>query len=169
MELLNKTEQWLANLYRGAPKLSSGSKKSIVGIWPIVALIFGVLQLLAVIELWHLGHEVTRVANLVNSFGAYYATNVAVHLNVFYWLSMIVVAADGIILLAAYPALRRQQKSGWNLLFYASLLNLVYGVFSAFNNYGGVASLILQVIVSAIVLYFLFQIRDQYSSVKAPR
>lgn len=73
---------------------------------------------------------------------------------------------DGVILLAAFPRLRVLGKDGWNLLFYGALLNLVYGVFSAFNNYGNVASLIWQVIVTGVILYFLFQIRDQYSAAK---
>ena len=135
--------------------------------WPIVALIFGILQLIAVYELWHWGHRINQVANLVSSLSQYTGgVNLAVHLNVFYWLSLIVLAIDGVILLLAYPGLKAHQKSGWNLLFYASLLNLVYGVLSAFNNYGGAGSLALQVIVSAIVLYFLFQIRDQYRGAK---
>ena len=56
---------------------------------------------------------------------------------------------------------------GWNLLFYGALLNAVYGVFSAFNDYGGAGSLIIQLVVSAIVLYFLFAIRDQYSGARS--
>ena len=168
MELLTKLEQWLAGVYKAAPKLSTSAKKSITEIWPIVALVFGVLQILAAVELWHLGHQVNQVANLVNSLSQYYG-GTTLHLNAFYWLSLVIVALDGVLLLWAYPALKRRQKSGWNLLFYASLLNLLYGIFSAFNNYGGVSSLLLQIIVSAVVLYFLFQIRDQYSSIKAPK
>jgi len=105
------------------------------------------------------------VANIVNSLTPYGA-NLVVHLNIFYWLSLIVVAAEGVILLLAYPGLKKHAKAGWDWLFYAAILNLVYGVFSAFNNYGGAGSLVIQVIVSAIILYFLFQIRDQYTGAK---
>jgi hypothetical protein len=165
MDVLNKLETWLAGVYKGAPKLSPSAKKSITGVWPIVALIFGILQLLAAYELWHWGHQVNQVANIVNSLTPYGA-NLVVHLNIFYWLSLIVVAAEGVILLLAYPGLKKHAKAGWDWLFYAAILNLVYGVFSAFNNYGGAGSLVIQVIVSAIILYFLFQIRDQYTGAK---
>ncbi|MGA3150112.1 MAG: hypothetical protein ABSD10_00630 [Candidatus Saccharimonadales bacterium] len=167
MDTLNKLENWLASVYKGTPKLRSESKKSIVNLWPVVALVLGALQLIAAYELWHWGHRVNQVANLVNSITQYYGgSNLGVHLNAFYWASLVAVLIDGVILLAAYSGLKKRQKSGWNLLFYGTLLNLVYGVFSAFNNYGGVGSLILQIIVSAIVFYFLFQIRDQYTGAK---
>jgi len=165
--MLNSLETWLAGVYKGAPKLNPNAKKSIVNIWPWVALVFGVLQLLAAMELWHWGHTVN---NLVNTLNTYYGSNLGVHvnnLNVFYWISLVVLVVDAVILLMAFPKLRVHAKGGWNLLFYGALLNLVYGVFSAFNNYGGFGSLVLQVIVTAVVLYFLFQIRDQYSSSKA--
>src|SRR5664279_1148975 len=104
MDILNKLETWLAGVYKGAPKLSQSAKKSITGVWPIVALVFGVLQLFAAYELWHWGHQVNQVANLVNSFAQYTgATNLAVHLNVFYWLSLVVLAVEGVVLLMAYP------------------------------------------------------------------
>jgi len=168
MDILNKLEAWMAGVYKGAPKLSQSAKKSIIGVWPVVALVLGVLQLFAAYELWHWGHQVNQVANLVNSFAQYTgATNLVVHLNVFYWLSLVVLVVEGVILLMAYPGLKKRVKSGWNFLFYGAILNLVYGVFSAFNNYGGAGSLVMQVIVSAIVLYFLFQIRDQYTGAKS--
>ena len=164
--MLDSLETWLAGVYKSAPKLSSGSKKSIVGIWPWVALVFGILQLWAALELWRWGHTVN---NLVNSLNNFYGTNVGgvTHLNIFYWISLIVLVIDALILLAAFPKLRAHKLDGWKLLFYGAVLNFVYGVFSAFNNYGGVSSLVLQVIVTAVVLYFLFQIRDQYHGTKS--
>lgn len=160
MELLNKLEDTLAGWYKNAPKLSDASKKSIVGFWPVVALVFGILQLLAAWGLWHWGHLANNVVNLANS---YLGTNYGIHhLNIFYWLSFLVLLADAVLLLMAYPGLQKRLKSGWNFLFYGALLNAVYGIVSAFNNYGGSSSLVLQLIVSAVVLYFLFQIRDQY-------
>lgn len=162
--MLSNLETWLAGVYKGTPKLSPGAKKSIVSIWPWVALVFGVLQLWAALALWRWGHDVNRAIDTLNS---YLGTSLGVHhLNVFYWISLIVLVADGLILLMAFPKLRVNAKAGWDLLFYGALLNLVYGVFSAFNDYGGVGSLAMQVIVSAIVFYFLFQIRDQYSTSK---
>lgn len=161
--MLNSLETWLAGVYKNTPELSPDAKKSIVKLWPWVALVFGLLQLWATLALWQWGHTVN---NLVNSLNTYYATNLGTHvsLNIFYWISLIVLAVDAVILLAAFPKLRAHAKMGWNLLFYGALLNLIYGVFSAFNNYGGFGSLVMQVVVTGVVLYFLFQIRDSYKA-----
>jgi len=165
VEMLNKLETKLAGVFKATPKLSGSAKKTIVNFWPIVAVIFGVLQLWSAYGLWHWGRDVNKVADV---FNAYLGTNTVVHhLNVFYWISLVVLAATGVLLLMAYPGLKARAKSGWNLLFYSALLNGVYGVFSAFNDYGGAGSLVMQLIVSAIVLYLLFQIRDQYSGAKS--
>lgn len=163
-KMLNSLETWLAGVYKGTPKLSSGAKKSIVSIWPWVALVLGVLQVIAAYGLWRWGHDVNKAVDTLNT---YLGTSLGVHhLNVFYWLSLIVLAVNAVILLMAFPKLKVHAKAGWNLIFYSALLNGLYGVFSAFNDYGGGGSLIMQIIVSAVVLYFLFQIRDQYGDAK---
>jgi len=166
MDVLGKLENWLAVVYKGSPKLSSSSKKSIIQIWPWVALIFGLIQLSAVFALWHAGHSGALTSNHLAS--NYYSSGsvIAVRLNIFYWFSLVVLLVDAAILLMAFPKLRKKAKEGWKLLFYGSILNLFYGVFSAFNNYGHLASLATQILVSGVVFYFLFQIRDQYRVAK---
>ena len=69
--------------------------------------------------------------------------------------------------LAAFPALNVHKKSGWNLLFLVSFINIVYGVVIMFTNYGGVGNLIGSIIGTFIGWYFLFQIRDYYLGKKA--
>ena len=162
MQFLSGLEKWLAGIFAGTPKISDKGKKSIAGIWPWVAVVFGVLQLYSVWILWDWGHRVNQVLDNLNSYlGTTYGTS-ALDLNIFYWISLAVLALSAIILLAAFPKLRKREKGGWDLLFLGALANLVYGGFSAFNNYGGGGSLVIQVIVTAVVLYLLFQIRDQY-------
>ena len=161
MQFLNGLENWLVGVFAGAPKISDKGKKTIAGIWPWVALVFGVLQLYAAWILWDWGHKVNTIVNNLNDYlGTTYGS--VADLNIFYWISLVVLVVDAIILLVAFPKLRKYQKGGWDLLFLGALLNLVYGVFSAFNNYGGVGSLLVQAVVSVVVLYLLFQIRDQY-------
>jgi hypothetical protein len=166
--MLNSLEDWLAAVYKGSPKLAPATKKAMFAVWPWVALIFGVLQLLAALALWRAGHSLDQLTNTINSLYPANAVNLS-HLNVFYWISLVVIVIDGVVLLMAYPKLKIGLKAGWKLLFYGALLNLVYGIFSLFNNYGGFGSLVLQLIVTAIVLYFLFQIRDQYSGHSTPK
>jgi uncharacterized membrane protein HdeD (DUF308 family) len=75
-------------------------------------------------------------------------------------------AAMAVVYIVAFPALRARKKSGWDLLFYAALLNIVYGFVTLFTDYGSVGNLVGTIIGSAIGLYFLFQIRSLY--LKAP-
>jgi len=162
MVALEGLEKWLGGVFEGAPKISDKGRKTIAGIWPWVALVFGVLQILAAISLWRVGHTVNQIVDNLNDYlGTAYGTSIT-DLNAFYWVSLVVLAVDAVILLAAFPKLRKFEKGGWDLLFLGALLNLVYGVFSAFNQYGGVGSLVIQVIVTAFVLYLLFQIRGLY-------
>jgi hypothetical protein len=81
---------------------------------------------------------------------------------------LIVVAIEAVIYLLAFPATRDRKKSGWDLMFYALLINLVYGVIVVFTDYGGIGSLIGTIIGSGIGLYLLFQIRASYHKVAAP-
>ena len=62
-----------------------------------------------------------------------------------------------------FPGTREKKKSGWNLLFYALLINVAYGFVVMFTDYGSVGSFIGSLIGSAIGGYFLFQIRSSYS------
>jgi hypothetical protein len=167
MEYLTKIEDWLAGVYKTAPKLSDSSKKSIVKAWPWVAIILGVLQAWAAYALWHWGHEINRVADWANQFSVALTGKTVTHsLGAAYWLSLVVLIITAVLLLAAYPGLVKHTKAGWNFLFYGGLVNVVYAVVSAFNHYGGAGSLIGGLIGSAILFYFLFQIRDQYGAGK---
>jgi hypothetical protein len=58
---------------------------------------------------------------------------------------------------------KERRKSGWDLMFYAVLLNTVYGLVLLFTDYGGVGSLIGSLIGTAIGLYFLFQLKPKYT------
>ena len=49
-------------------------------------------------------------------------------------------------------------------MFFALLVNLVYGVLVIFTDYGGVGSFIGYLIGSVVGLWLLFQIRDKYLS-----
>lgn len=51
---------------------------------------------------------------------------------------------------------------GWDLLFIASIINLVYGIVVLFTDYGSIANLFWSIVGTAIGWYFLFQIREYY-------
>lgn len=147
-----------------APALPPGGKRALVEYLPWINLVLGVFTLYAAYGLWHWAHIANSLINYANSWSAAYggpkiATN---QMTIGLWLGLVVLIIEGLIYLAAFPATRARKKSGWDLLFYALLINVAYGVIVAFTSYGGIGSLIWTIIGSAIGLYLLFQIRSSY-------
>lgn len=62
----------------------------------------------------------------------------------------------------AFAPTKERKKSGWNLLFLALLVNVVYGLVVTFTDYGGPSNFISVLISTVIGMYFLFQIREAY-------
>lgn len=160
--MLGKLEESLAGLFKSAPKIPENGRKTITKWLPWIALVFGILQLLATWSLWRAGHRVSEVLDYLNTFGV----DTGSDLSVVYWVALAFLAVSALFLLLAYPGLKAMKKAGWNWMFYGALLNLVYGVASLFfDNYygGGFGRLLGAAIGTAISLWILFQIRDNYS------
>ena len=158
---------------KNAPvQLPENVKKFIVKYLPIINLVLGILALLATLSLWSWANTTTRIIDNVNTISAIYGGKDIVpnRLSLLVWVSLIVLAVSAVLYIAAYPGTKAKKKSGWNLLFYAALLNFAYGVVNAFTDYGTVMSLIGTLIGTIIGLFFLFQIRSYYtgSTAKAP-
>jgi hypothetical protein len=169
MSALQSLENSLNDVFvKKAPALPANGKKALVEYLPWINLLFGVLAIYTAYVLWHWAHLVNGLVNFANSLSAAYGGTpvVANRLTVTVWLSMGVMAAQGLIYLAAFSGLRARKKSGWNLLFYGLLLNVVYGVVVLFSSYGSAGNLVAAVVESAIGFYLLFQVRSSYG--KAP-
>ena len=170
--MLKPLEEKLAEVFKNAPKLPENTKKSLVNSWyPWIALIFGILQLLAAWSLWNAGHRANDLVNYANELSrAFGGGNVAPELGLFYWVALVFLAADAAILLLAYPGLKAKTKAGWDWLFLGSLLNVGYGVFSVFvDDYygGGIGRLFGALVGTAISMWLLFQVRDMYKGAKS--
>jgi hypothetical protein len=151
---------------KNAPQLPAGLKKFIVKYLPYINLVLGILSLAAAWSLYNAAHTVNTLVDYANNLSAVYggekiATN---RLTFTVWLALGVLAVEALIYIAAFPGTKARKKSGWDLLFYALLINVVYGVVVAFTDYGGFGSLIGSLVGSAVGAYFLFQIRGSYSS-----
>ncbi len=70
------------------------------------------------------------------------------------FLSLIFLIASIILFIKAIPGLKNKKIDGWNMMFYASLVQLVYSIFSG--------NLIGQLFGTAVGLYFLFQVKSYY-------
>lgn len=168
MDQLRPVEDSLAKLFKAAPQMSASSRKSLASWMPSLAIVFGVLQLIAAFWLWQAGHAVNRLLDYANSFCSAYGTcsTRVTHLSVIWYLALLVLVLSAVTLLMAYPGLKAHKKAGWNWLFLGSLINLVYGLVSVFvegGAGGGLSRLFGAVIGSAVGFYLLFQIRDIYS------
>jgi hypothetical protein len=166
MSALQPLETALDDIFvKKAPPLPPSGKKALVKYLPWINLILGVLALIVAYTLWHWAHVVNGLVNYANSLSAAYggqpiATN---RMGVGIWLGLILITVEAVLYIAAFSATRGRKKSGWDLLFYALLLNIVYGVVILFTNYGsGIGSFFMDLISSAVGLYLLFQIRASY-------
>jgi hypothetical protein len=169
---MKELENQLDKLFgkKGPVQLPENAKKTLVEWLPWINVVFGVLQLWAAWALWQLGHALNNFVNYTNTLSQVYGTGQVVNqLDTFYWVSLIVLVLDAVLILAAFPGLKARSKAkGWNLLFYATLVNLAYGVVRLFTSIGsGPGSLVGSVIGAAIAFFFLFQVRDYYNGHKA--
>lgn len=170
MSAISSLEKTLDELFvKGAPALPPGGKKWLVKYLPWITVVIGVLTLLATLSLWRAGHTVNQLVDYANQLSQAYGGKAvaASKLGVGYWLALVTLAAEGILYIAAFPALKANKKSGWNLMFYALLVNVAYGFFAIFTSYAGVGNFIGSLIGAAIGGYLLFQIRASYKGSKA--
>lgn len=167
--IVKPIEQALLPLFKGFPSLPEGARKTLVKIWPVLAMVFGILQLLAAYGLWNLGHSANQLVNYANEWSVATGNGVVTPtLGIFYYLGLAVLVIDAVILLLAAAPLNARQKKGWDLLLLGSVLNLVYGVVILFDSYyGGVGSLLSTLVGSVIGFYLLFQVRDYYTGAKS--
>jgi len=163
---LESLEQSLDEVFnKNAPQLPAGIKQFIVKYLPYINLVLGILTLVAAWGLWNAAHTVNVLVDYANNLSAAYGGEKIStdQLTFTVWLALGVLVVEALLYIAAFPGTKARKKSGWNLLYYALLINVVYGIVVAFTDYGGFGSLIGSLIGSAIGAYFLFQIRGSYS------
>ena len=166
MAAMDDLEKSLEKVFvKQAPALPARGKEVLVEYLPWINLFLGIVTLWAVYALWHWAHLVNGLVNYANQINQAYGINtgiVAHKLDGAVWLGLIVLAVEAVLYIMAFPATRARQKRGWNLMFYALLVNLVYGIVNIFTNYGGVGNFIGYAIGTVIGLWLLFQIRSKY-------
>ena len=170
MAAVSSLEKTLEGVFKGAPKLPDSGRNALVQWLPWINLVLGVLALWAAYELYHWANIATAYVNYANNLGRIYGyapvSTSTTRWDLGLWLGLIVLLIEGLLYLAAFPGTRDRKKSGWNLLFYAVLLNAVYGIVILFTDYGGFGSLLSYLITAIVGLYLLFQIRGAYMGQK---
>lgn len=172
MSALQSLEKNLDDLFvKQAPPLPSNAKRALVRYLPWISLVFGLLTLYTVYALWHWAHLANNLINYANSISVAYGGPVVStnRLSFGIWLGLVVLAVEAVLYILAFPGLRDHKRAGWDMLFYASIVNVAYGVVILFTDYGGLTSLIWTIIGSGIGLYLLFQVRGSYKAAKASK
>lgn len=169
MGILRQAEDKIGNIFKDAPALSPSSKETLVKVWPWLALIFGILQLSAAWGLWRLARWTSVFSDYANEFSRIY-TGRTVGLEAsdkfLIYLGIIILLVDAVILLMAFPELKKRARRGWELLFLGSLINVAYSVLTIFIHGRGFGTFIFSLIGSVIGFYLLFQVRDKYKPAK---
>ena len=144
-----RTKVWTQSLdrsYEKLPALPKGADEFIVSVLPWLALIFGVISILSGVSVFGIGSLSTPYAALYGP-GGYTA----------FVIAGIILLAEGILMLLAFPKLRRKEVRGWNLMFWVLVLSIVSSLVSL-----SVFGIVWAVIGALIGYYFLYQIKSYY-------
>ncbi len=168
MDRLRKLEASLAGVFKDAPKFSSGTKDTAVQIWPWLALAYGALQLGAAWSLWRVLQQADFLDAALNRAPLYYNPSFAMsdYDKAILSLGILVVLINAVVLLSAFGKLKSRAKMGWDLLFLSSLITGVYAVIQIFMIGRGLSNFIFNIFISILMLYCLFQTRDQYGAAR---
>lgn len=132
----------LEDVFKKFPPLPANARETLFKIAPWLALIFGILGILAALGGLGLLTAFAPLAVLGGTRGYGIA-----------YVSAIGLAISSVMMLIAYPSLKAGKMAGWNLLFYSEIVNVVASVLSISIG---------SVITAVIAFYLLFQIKSKY-------
>lgn len=159
-------EKWLEGINKQLPQIPKKGQDILAQLAPWFALAGGIISLLSCWWFWQAGHTVNKLVEWSNELGRLYGGTVVdttPNLGFSWYLALILLFVQAVIMLAAFPRLKDGKKSGWDLLFYNVLLALVIGVVYEFIPGYGIASLFGSVVGAAIGMYLLYQIRGHFT------
>ena len=133
----------MGDMYAKVPSLPKGATDFLVVIVPWISLVFGALMILGSLSAFGLTAVFSPFSAM--SQGAGFAASLMI--------IAVVGIAQGVLMLVAFPSLRKNKEKGWNLLFWSEILGLVSVIVGL--SIGGVIG-------ALIGFYFLFQIRSYY-------
>ena len=157
-------EKWLEDVNKKLPQIPARGKEVLAKITPWLALIGGILTLLGSWSFWQTGQYMDQYTNVLNQWSTVTGQALTTPtLGLTWYLLLVVMVVEAVVLLVAFPRLKDGKRSGWKLLFYLAILSLVLGILYIFTpGYGG-GSFIGTLIGSAIGFYLLMQIRPHFT------
>ena len=147
MNYLHQLTKTLDQNYAKFPALPKGVNDFIVSVAPWLALVFGVLAIVAGLGAFGILTALAPVAAVAGA-GQYAFTGL---------LAAVFLLAQGGVELLAFPSLKARKVKGWNLMFYSLLLGLLSSVVGL-----NIGSLVGAVVGFLIGYYFLYQVKSYY-------
>lgn len=147
---MHRVEAKLDEIFvKNAPvQIPENAKKTIVQYMPLLSIVIGVLGLLVSALFWNGAQKSIVVDNGI---------------GISFYLTLLSLVVQSLILILAYPGLREKSKSrGWSMVFYALLVGVAYSLCNSVY-YGSLLSLLAPLSGFIIGLYVLFQIRAYYN------
>lgn len=139
-------------LYKKAPyQVPASGRETLVKLLPWIDLVLVVISLPAFFAIF-------TVSTVVGTLAAAAGINT----GLMYWLSIVFLVLQLGLMAVAIPALFKRQRLGWVLMYYGSLLGIVYALFNWLDTPAAVFALIWSLIVSVLSLYLIFQVRSYY-------
>lgn len=165
-QFLSNLEETFINFYNTLPQMAEYLEQPLIKCLPYISFILGLLSLYSMYDLWHSAHSVNTLITFANDYGKVYGVP-KVHLNHHmgpaFWLAMLALLLEAVLFFKAYSGTKARLKSGWDLVYAAFVVNVIYGIILLFSYYGGIGTLADRLLFSLVCLYFLFEIRDSYN------
>lgn len=140
-------EAMLAPIFAKAPHLPQSAREGIVKVAPWLALVFGILGLLAIPSLGGFG--------ILLSFSFLGGGSA-----LFLFITVAIAVVTAILDLLAYSPLSQRKKRGWNYVFYGQVLSVVSVLVQFFTGYGALGGLVGVI----IGFWLLFEVRGMYTA-----
>lgn len=143
---MDQLEKFLEDLFtkKITYQLPPKAKETIVKIAPWVTLIVIVLSLPAVFAIFGLGSFMAGLGGFSSR----------------YYLGLIILIIQVILMIMAFAPLQKRELKGWNYIYYSDLISIVYALFSSYT----LGSFVWSLLGSAIGLYILFQVKSHYKA-----
>lgn len=137
----------LKDVYAKAPALPTNARDVLVSIAPWLALVFGVLAVLAGIGGLGLFTAFSPLAYMYAGAGV----------STLLLVSAVVAIVEGVVMVLAFAPLKARKIRGWNLLVWSEALAVLSSVVSF-----RVGDVVWALVGAAIALYILFQVESYY-------
>ena len=170
-KLLRTTTNYLYHrirgLYRTVPYHIplSVSQFMAVYMW-VFAIAAGIIQLLFALAFLDAGHKAEEAAQATTYLSRVYGAPAAVATpDFFFYATVVAMCFVGILILVAVPGLQKRNRSGWDILFYASLFHVIYGVCRIFSEIdGGLLHGLVAFMFSIAGIFILFEILPYFQA-----